>query len=351
MNSNHYLLQKLLNSSSSNSGQNGSSEAEISNLDSFIAGTLSSLGAQRRNACAEELHGILPAESQESPASILVSMQVMDHLLNAIGQGTAYETAKAMDQAFATDKAFQMKFLRANKYDPKKATDQIIRFFKMKLDLFGIEKLAKVITLEDLDENDMDCLRNGSFQVLPCKDMAGRPIIFGMTSLRTCKTMKNELRARWYMLMSVLENQDCQVARVILVAYAVGNLRDKRVGDPDNVEMCNSLPIQFSGTHLCCDDIGQYLLLSSSIRLFQPENRARFRVHYGNHKKVQQVLTTYGIPVSALPLTRDHNTPVLGKHLEWIAKRKAIEKERESRAPTARIDTNGGEISKGGSNQ
>lgn len=183
MNSNHYLLQKLLNSSSSNSGQNGSSEAEISNLDSFIAGTLSSLGAQRRNACAEELHGILPAESQENPASILVSMQVMDHLLNAIGQGTAYETAKAMDQAFATDKAFQMKFLRANKYDPKKATDQIIRFLKMKLDLFGIEKLTKVITLEDLDENDMDCLRNGSFQVLPCKDMAGRPIIFGMTVL------------------------------------------------------------------------------------------------------------------------------------------------------------------------
>eukprot|EP00526_Cylindrotheca_closterium_P026840 CAMPEP_0113629714 /NCGR_PEP_ID=MMETSP0017_2-20120614/15428_1 /TAXON_ID=2856 /ORGANISM="Cylindrotheca closterium" /LENGTH=51 /DNA_ID=CAMNT_0000540129 /DNA_START=15 /DNA_END=167 /DNA_ORIENTATION=+ /assembly_acc=CAM_ASM_000147 len=50
-------------------------------------------------------------------------------------------------------------FLRGNRYDTKAAANQMLKFFETKQDLFGTEKLTKDITIEDLDEDDIACLK------------------------------------------------------------------------------------------------------------------------------------------------------------------------------------------------
>jgi hypothetical protein len=67
----------------------------------------------------------------------------------------------------------------------------MVRFFELKKRLFGAEKLVKDITLDDLDEDDMDTLETGCVQVSPLIDMAGRPIFVVPTKLRGYKVVEN----------------------------------------------------------------------------------------------------------------------------------------------------------------
>ena len=48
-----------------------------------------------------------------------------------------------------------MMFLHADCYAPKDAAKQMVHFFELKKSLFGAEKLVKVITLDDLDKDDI----------------------------------------------------------------------------------------------------------------------------------------------------------------------------------------------------
>ena len=57
------------------------------------------------------------------------------------------------------------------------ASEKITRNFYYKQVLFGAEKIAKTLTLDDLSETDMEALRSGYFLWLPGRDMAGRLVI------------------------------------------------------------------------------------------------------------------------------------------------------------------------------
>jgi hypothetical protein len=69
-------------------------------------------------------------------------------------------------------------FLRSVSYDALEAARKMVDFFESKMQLFGEEKLAKKITLEDLDEDDMEALKTGSVRYLHRKDQSRRSILF-----------------------------------------------------------------------------------------------------------------------------------------------------------------------------
>jgi hypothetical protein len=73
---------------------------------------------------------------------------------------------------------FRLRFLRSTEFDAPKAAQKLVDHFDFKMGLFGQEKLAQNITLDDLDENDLIYLRSGAIQILPAVDRAGRPIFF-----------------------------------------------------------------------------------------------------------------------------------------------------------------------------
>jgi hypothetical protein len=289
-------------------------------LDRFIAQSIATLSFQDRQRELEELHGV-SKQNPEDPKSIEEWLQQLDTHLNTIKQGTSYELAESMNRAYVVNRDFRLMFLRADGYDPKAAAERMIRFFDMKGDLFGREKLVKDIMFSDLDEDDRAMLRTGAVQVLDRRDTTGRQITVSLSGLRKFKVVQNELRARYYLYMSSLASQRTQVRGYTAIIYAVGRYRDKTPGSSflEIGKLVHSLPFRLSSTHFCCDDHNQYAFLSTAVKLFFA-NRfwARFKVHHGSHMECQYQLNGYGIPDGTLPLTsKDHHQPMLDNHLAW----------------------------------
>jgi hypothetical protein len=82
-------------------------------------------------------------------------------------------------------------FLRAEHFDARRAAKRIVLHFEYKKELWGESKLVKTLTLDDFDEDDMNCLRNHPFQPPGAKDRAGRAIFFFSQKYSLYKSWKN----------------------------------------------------------------------------------------------------------------------------------------------------------------
>jgi hypothetical protein len=69
-------------------------------------------------------------------------------------------------------------FLCADCYDPTKAAKRMAKFHEKKLSLFGEEKLAKKITLADLNKEDLANVNLPGCKMLPQKDPNGRRMCY-----------------------------------------------------------------------------------------------------------------------------------------------------------------------------
>lgn len=159
-------------------------------MDRIIAKEMTDLSLQEREMAENDVHGI-PMSRPEDPLVVQNSLLHLQRHLEAMKQGTVYEEAAAMNWSYVSDHKFRLQFLRADLYDPKEAAERMIRFFDLKKSLFGAEKLVKDITLDDLDEDDMETLRSGYMQLPPYTDMAGRTLLVGMLKLREMKSKDN----------------------------------------------------------------------------------------------------------------------------------------------------------------
>ena len=138
------------------------------------------------------------------------------------------------------------------------AAKRVVKHFETKFNLFGPDRIGKDITLEDLDEHDMESLTSGGVQPLPGKDRGGRAIFFSRHEAWKYKHPKNmvgrdrfilfyffarisvflktettpcvltsllfaiaflQLRAQWYVTMSLLEDIETQQQGIVVLAY------------------------------------------------------------------------------------------------------------------------------------
>jgi hypothetical protein len=159
-------------------------------MDRIIAKEMTDLSLQERESAENDVHGIRQSRA-EDPLALQNGLLHLQRHLDTMKKGTVYEEAEMMNRNYVTDHKFRLKFLRADLYDPKEAAERMIRFFELKKSLFGTEKLVKDITIDDLDEDDMETLRSGYMQLPPYTDMAGRTILIGMLKLREMKTVEN----------------------------------------------------------------------------------------------------------------------------------------------------------------
>lgn len=286
-------------------------------LDSFIGQSVNQLSQEERNAALNEVHGV-PDQVVEDSASMQTWLSRLDTHLNEIKRGTAYEIAETMDRFYIRSVKFRMMFLRAASHKSKVAAERMIGFFEYKYRLFGRERLAHDITINDLSRDDRECLRNGSLQVLSCRDTAGRKIVVSFPALRSYKTSDNELRAVYYILMSALDSEESQKLGATFISYGVGNFPDcqLRNGAAALASMAFVLPLHIAGVHICCDNYGRYALLSAAIYRFPLEHRARLRVHVGSAVECLYSLTSFGISRQVLPFSPSFE-PTIQDHLKW----------------------------------
>jgi hypothetical protein len=163
-------------------------------IDALIAKEMSRLSTAEREKALDDLHGIGGVE-EEDPAFVISCLEELEDHLTKIKLDTAYALAEAISRQYISAKKFRMMFLRADRYEPKEAAERMIRFFELKKRLFGVQKMLKEITLDDLDDDDVATLKTGCAQVSPCNDMAGRPVAVFLQKLRKYKVPENAVCA------------------------------------------------------------------------------------------------------------------------------------------------------------
>ena len=180
-----------------NGGTSGKVKAETpsiipaDDLVSQIAKELSSLSVEGRNELHEEIHGIATIPP-EDPDDIAKKLQQLDSELSKHAtpfQSSPYEKAMRLNPSYVGGRPFRLMFLRAYGYDPELAAMHTLRHFEWKYKLFvddrrrkngaaadDIGVLGRPVTLNDLDQLDMEFLQKGVMLFAPGFDMAGRRV-------------------------------------------------------------------------------------------------------------------------------------------------------------------------------
>lgn len=176
-------------------------------IDSLLAREMASMSLKERQLAEAEVHGM--ADNKERPGLLQQCVEEMELSLEELKGGTAYEVAEAMDPQYVKSPKLRIMFIRADRWNTWEASERMIRFFELKLELFGTGKLCKDITLEDLDADDMESLRSGHHQLSPHKDSAGRVILVGLLALRKFKTVEALVsnQCSWRMIQVPLHSQ------------------------------------------------------------------------------------------------------------------------------------------------
>jgi hypothetical protein len=144
----------------------------------------------------KDVYGIEePSSDVEGPGITEAALHRLEEELQVyVGKKKGVDTAMKDHSDFYKDEAFRLKFLKSDNFNPKLAARRLMKHLDKKLELFGAEKLSNKITLDDLNEDDLECLLSGGVQPLREKDRGGRTIFFSRHKNWKYKEVANMVR-------------------------------------------------------------------------------------------------------------------------------------------------------------
>jgi hypothetical protein len=155
------------------------SSVDPEEVDALLSSELNSLSLQERGSIYEEIHGV-DSEIEETPQLVAESLQLMGAALQlqVPALRDLYNQARRINPDYVDSHSFWLQFLRAEYFVAPKAALKLCRFLAGKVEYFGMDCLARPITLDDdFDPDDLEWLTSGITQLLPSRDRSGRIII------------------------------------------------------------------------------------------------------------------------------------------------------------------------------
>jgi hypothetical protein len=157
------------------------------NTGALLAKELNQLSMKEREEVFHDIHGVREVV-EETPDFLAFKLKQLELDLASIPNNNhmkdAYHKARQQSPDYVTSRKSSLMFLRAARFDTKEAAARMVRFYKEKLLVFGLESLARDICLTDLNRDAVACLETGYRQLLPGRDRAGRAILVGIGNLR-----------------------------------------------------------------------------------------------------------------------------------------------------------------------
>lgn len=146
----------------------------INNFDEMLCKELNELSFKDRTVIQEELHCVKVPKVAETPEFLGTSLEQLKKEINAVPleKKKAYEDALVADSKYVQSKAFQLKFLRAEKFNVQKAAVRLIRCLELLFQYYGPTALQRPLLFSDLTKKELEHLRTGCFQILPSRDRA-----------------------------------------------------------------------------------------------------------------------------------------------------------------------------------
>lgn len=159
------------------------SGAKISVLSGF-AKKLNQLSKEERELAQEEIHGISKVP-HEDPSQIERWLADMSDQIRQLDLPKSHAISKGIQNNPDHVLRQRIKFLRAEKYDTKLATDRMVRYFELLQRYFPEETLGRDLTLHDLQAGDLEIWKTGFLRLLQEKDCSRRPVLVFIGRLYT----------------------------------------------------------------------------------------------------------------------------------------------------------------------
>lgn len=142
--------------------------------------------------------GSLSTDLQRGPHVPMLVQKHQQELrdeLSKISNHTAYSYAKRQAPEYV--ESLELGFLCAEDWDATKAALRMLSFFDAKLSLFGSQALQRPLQVSDLDLQDREWLRSGSFQILPSRDKQSRRVLCVFLKKLITETIHNVVGLDW----------------------------------------------------------------------------------------------------------------------------------------------------------
>jgi hypothetical protein len=270
---------------------------EKKEMDSQLAKEMNQLSMAERDEVLRDIHGVND-DIEETPEFVAQKLVELEKALEKIRKKDAYDLAQSKSPEYVSEGRFRLMFLRADRFAPHKAAGRIVRHFEMKLELFGAEKIARDIQMDDLDEDGIACLQSGFTQVLPVRDSSGRAIVCWIPALRPDCPLEARLRRWFYGSMITLWDEDTQKKGIVVIVYLMGERTTEF--EPSAAwnlpAMTGCIPMRVSSCHICMNDSKLSPLIALGLMVAGSYTRLRHRYHHGT-------LETTGLYFIAIPVT------------------------------------------------
>lgn len=298
-------------------------------VDALLAQEMNLMSPDERERATLGLHGVsdIPGESPESITEAMEQVREIIEEMDPI-EKRACEMAQAQDPRLLHERRFVLRFLRAAMYEPEECAQRLVSYFETKKTLFGPEKLATHITLDDLDEDDIRCLESGIMQLLPARDRAGRGIFFWNMCLRGSHSVLSKRRVQFYGLQVGSEADVVQQRGMVIISWNNGPGKmpaEEMKMAFRNPALVTMNDVRCEGFHCCVDDSEDTKIVTSAIKaLVGQHTRVRFRTHSGSMAEIRKSLSTFGIPANILPFT-ESGEPLIHNSRAWLSRRRELE--------------------------
>eukprot|EP00980_Cylindrotheca_fusiformis_P021757 scaffold8587_cov97-Cylindrotheca_fusiformis.AAC.5 len=243
-----------------------------------FAQTMTTISPEERARVLDDLHGV-SAETEETPEFLAKHLLLFEQEVER--QKVAEEAlalALTKDPAYVGSQKIRLQFLRSESFRVPAAVARFARHFKLKQELFGVEKLTKDITQDDLDEETMRLLYGGRTN--------------SKENDATCL-----MRRLYYIAMVSVESIEAQKKGVVIIYWSLGR---SKVGVRFSARsfwnagsLQKAVPMRVLGFHFCYNSILLRPIVSAIQLGFDFLARTRLRSHYGPSSILHQSLAIY----------------------------------------------------------
>eukprot|EP00531_Pseudo-nitzschia_arenysensis_P003655 CAMPEP_0116122170 /NCGR_PEP_ID=MMETSP0329-20121206/4074_1 /TAXON_ID=697910 /ORGANISM="Pseudo-nitzschia arenysensis, Strain B593" /LENGTH=500 /DNA_ID=CAMNT_0003616005 /DNA_START=279 /DNA_END=1780 /DNA_ORIENTATION=- len=276
-----------------------------------------------REAVNNELHGVQTRAVPEDPAAIARALHLFQVEIDT-------QILPVHKQAAHKGPEFRLRFLRAERFDVKKAAIRYCRGLDYLVASFGEQALLRQLYLSDLSKEEERFLKKGLKQILPTRDRFGRRLMAHFGSYSNEYSFCLRAKVVTYLCFGVLaEDLTTQRNGVVSLGFFSYDNNDLLVMERKGfLRFFQAVPLRWSGFHLCIPNNPAFNLIKGLMLTVIPKEMRRItRLHSGTNLECEYSLRCFGIPTDDIP--RTCTGKIKTKYLaKWMRVRTAMDDHR-----------------------
>mmetsp|Transcript_40308 Transcript_40308/g.97339 ORF Transcript_40308/g.97339 Transcript_40308/m.97339 type:complete len:520 (+) Transcript_40308:97-1656(+) len=304
-----------LNSPSSDFQLKELASPETKQTEDFLTSEFNQLSEEEQTKALNDLYCV-GEELSENPNLIEKSLAEFEQQLRN-GNFPIIQTALKQNRSYVEDASFRLKFLRANMYNVAKSVNQMVNFLGHKATYFGVDKIARDITLEDLTQEDIELMLSGFYHIQEGTDQGGRVIVYMFNHMLGKYKAETLIRVNYYIWFNILISLPAVQKKGLVAVYWDLRKPGEAMGLPglhwmvSVLDYIQSVPVRYSASHICTktgtgSDTLDNFVLGMALKAMPEYARVRARFHQGSDKELQDQLQRHGFP-STFPVDSDGN--------------------------------------------